>query len=73
MQPKPKSDTLKKDEVARIASAAGLVAMDAAYLEQLAKSTEKGRFHINQLPRDLSWNEEPALMFRPDSTAGKDR
>lgn len=72
MQPKPNSDTLNKDEVARIASAAGLAAMDASYLRQLASSTEKGRFHTNQLPRDLSWNEEPALTFRPDSTAGTD-
>ena len=70
MEPHPAPNPLTDDEVEQIANAAGLATMDRSYLEQLARSTEKGRFHTNQLPKDLSWHEELALTFRPGSAAG---
>jgi hypothetical protein len=73
MKPSPTSDTLKKVEVEQIARAARLSVMCTSFVDQLAKSIEKSRFHISQLPEDLAWDEEIAVTFRPDSAPGAQR
>jgi hypothetical protein len=64
---------MKEDEVEQIARAARLSSLDGRSFEQLAKSIEKGRFHTNQLPQDLSWNEEAACIFRPNRATGEEQ
>lgn len=59
---------MNKDEVARIARAAGLTTMLEANPEQLAAALEGARAVAGRLPKDLHWTEEPAHVYRLAAT-----
>jgi len=52
------------DEVLRVARAMGLTRLEPEHLMQLAQSLEAARRLGQQLPGDLHWSEEPAMVFR---------
>ena len=55
---------MDNDRAREIAIAAGLTALDAKHLTQLASSLASGRELSAKLPKDLHWSEEIALTFR---------
>jgi hypothetical protein len=64
--------TTDTDRARQIASTAGLPALDAKHLAQLADSVASARELAGKLPKDLHWDEEIALVFRlPTTTSTK--
>jgi hypothetical protein len=55
---------LEKDDLTRIAAAAGLTRLSDQHLEQLQMSLASARELADKLPRDLHWSEELSLTFR---------
>jgi hypothetical protein len=63
---------MENERAREIAIAAGLPALDGKQLTQLARSVASGRELAGQLPKDLHWSEEIALIFRlPDPASAK--
>jgi|GEM_PF-5718812 len=64
--------TIGKEEAGRLALAAGLVRLDDKHLAQVARAIAGARELAAQLPKDLHWSEEMALVFRlPASEGGR--
>jgi hypothetical protein len=55
---------MDKRQAQKTAAAAGLTRLEAAHLDQLARSLEAARELSDSLPKDLHWSEEIAVVFR---------
>jgi hypothetical protein len=64
---------MENERAREIAIAAGMPALDGKHLTQLANSIASGRDLGGQLPKDLHWSEEIALIFRLPSPASARR
>ncbi len=55
---------MDKDRTQKVAADAGLGRLDDRHLTQLANGIASARELARQLPKDLHWSEEIALIFR---------
>jgi hypothetical protein len=69
----PQEVHMDRDELTRIAAAAGLPKLDGRHLQQLANSIASARELGGKLPKDLHWTEELSLVFRLPAPTGDKR
>jgi hypothetical protein len=62
---------MDKDRVRDVAADAGLGRLDGKQMAQLANGIASARDLARQLPKDLHWGEEIALVFRLPTPAGR--